>query len=139
VDGSFGRAQRYLDKFHDHALNLQNANGSWHPRSFRYRGVSSDTAGTLRATGMILDWLVFSLPEDRLEDRRVVQSVEYLTRLLGSQRYAANTPQLPTHEIAGVMHAVRALRVYDERVFQPADPPAAGESVARGSEPSIDR
>ena len=30
---------------------------------------------------------------------------------------------LPSREIAAVMHALHALRIYDERVFRPADPP----------------
>ncbi len=130
VDGGFLRAQKYLNVFHDHALKLQNTDGSWHPRFFRVRGASRDTAGSLRATGMILEWLAFSLPEDRLEDDRMVRSMEYVNRLLNSPRYSDNTPALPAREIAAVMHAVHALNLYDQRVFRPAEPPAEGEQVA---------
>ena len=61
------------------------------------------------------------LPDKRLEDARVVSAVDYVTQLLGSQRYQWNAPSLSTREIVAMGHALHALSIYDERVFKPAD------------------
>ena len=135
VDGPYLRAQKYVDVFHDHALKIQNADGSWHPKMLRARGVSRNDIGNLRSTGMILGWLASSLPAEELDDIRVKRSVDYITSLVGSRRFSSDTPNLPAGEIAAVMHAVHALQVYDERVFQPADPPPqTPQTVASASE-----
>jgi hypothetical protein len=75
----------------------------------------------LRSTGRILEWLVTSLPDKRLEDLGVTSAVEYLANLLGSQRYQGGTSTLSTREIVAAGHALHALALYDERVFRPAD------------------
>jgi hypothetical protein len=139
VDGGYERARKYLLAFHDHALKLQNNDGSWHPMFFRVRGASRDTAGTLRATGMIVEWLAYSLPEASLDDPRMIRSVDYLTNLLGSRRYRVDTPELPAREIAAAMHAAHALAIYDQRIFKPADPPPRAEDVAGQTGDSVSR
>jgi hypothetical protein len=66
----------------------------------------------------------------------VVSAVEYVTRLLGSQRYQWNAQTLTTREIVSLGHALHALAVYDGRVFKPADAPekpAAEQSPATAS------
>ena len=47
--------------------------------------------------------------------------MDYVTQLLGSQRYQWNAPSLSTREIVSMGHALHALAVYDQRVFKPAD------------------
>jgi hypothetical protein len=131
IDGAFESAQEYLDEFHQYALALQNPDGTWHPGFFAHKGTSNDKMGTLRSTGHILRWLVFSLPQDRLEDPRVVRSVAYLATVLGSQRSRGNVASMSMRDLEGVMHAAHALSIYDGRVFKSrgADRPAAGSQV----------
>jgi len=117
VDGTFSNAQQYLDKFHDFALDVQNPDGSWHPSFFVHKGTSRDTAGTLRSTGHICEWLVFSLPKDRLQDPRVVRSVAYLVKALGTQRSRTNVASMSLRDAGAAMHAAHALSIYDGRVF----------------------
>ncbi|MHC4176251.1 MAG: hypothetical protein ACYSWU_02025 [Planctomycetota bacterium] len=128
LEGEYARARRFLDEYQDYALKLQNSDGSWGPRFLAAKGTSRNQASQLRSTGHVLQWLVMSLPEDRLDDPRVVRSVEYVNRLLTGQRYRRNTRSLSTREIGSVMHALHALVVYDERLFQPRtlQPSAAG-------------
>ncbi len=139
MDGPFLAAQRYLAKFHDFALELQNEDGSWHPNFFANRGPSQDAAGTLRSTGHVLEWLVSSLPEDRLQEPRVVRSVTYLAKRLGGRRSGWNLTGMSAQDAEGLTHAAHALRVYDERLFQravEADPDEeAPEAVASRSTP----
>lgn len=118
IDGAFLDARRYLGKFHDFALEIQNPDGTWHPGFFAHRGTSRDTAGTLRSTGHITEWLALSLPEDRLQDPRVLRSVVYLVKALGAQRPRTNAASMSLRDLDGVMHAAHALSIYDGRVFQ---------------------
>ncbi len=119
IEGVYADVEAYLDKFHEHALSLQNADGSWHPTFFARQGTSNDTSGVLRSTGHILEWLVFSLPEDRLSDVRVVRSVGYLSKRLGAPSTRANVSSMSHRDLQTTMRAARALVLYDRRAFAP--------------------
>ena len=59
-----------------------------------------------------------------------------MTSLLESQQFRANVPALSTRDIVSLGHALHALSIYDQRVFQPADPPpppATAESRQQGA------
>ena len=85
LDGQFKRAADHVNQFRDYAFDLQNADGSWHPRFFAYRGQGGTVVDQLYSTGHILRWLVFSLSDDQLQDPRIVRSVALVNRLLGRQ------------------------------------------------------
>lgn len=135
IEGQYRRAQDYIARFHGHAFSLQNENGSWSPYYLAARGVSKDPAAILAATGRILEWLVFSLPEERLEEPGVVRAVHFVNQMLSSGRYAQNVKSLRTEEIGAVMHALAGLRYYDDRFFKAADPPAAPPAALPGTAP----
>ncbi len=122
IDGQFLRARTFLEDFHGYAFSLQNSDGSWGPHLLAAKGASRDTATQLRSTGHVLQWLALSLPEDRLDDPRVVRAVDRVVSLLGSSRYRNSVKTYSTREIGAVMHALHALMLYDERFFMPADP-----------------
>jgi len=133
----FERARKYVTDFQDYALRLQNEDGSWGLGMLAAKGASNDAAAQLRATGRVLEWLVIAMPDEKLQDPRVAAAVEYLIRLLGSQRYQYNSPALPTAEIVSLGHALHALVVYDQRVFQPFDaeePPAEKPQAAAAAD-----
>ena len=94
LEGQFARARKLIDQYQDYALKLQNSDGSWSPRFLAARGTSRNPALQLRSTGHVLEWLAMSLPEERLDDPRVVRSVEYVNRLLAGQRYRRNVKSL---------------------------------------------
>ena len=122
LDGQFQRAAKFIADFQDHALALQNSDGSWHPRFFAGRGTSRDTLGVLRSTGHILQWLAISLPEDRLQDGQVVAAVTRVNSLLAGQSSRRYVSSMSPRDIETITHALAALAVYDRRVFKPADP-----------------
>ncbi|MBU4400106.1 MAG: hypothetical protein KKE86_12320, partial [Planctomycetes bacterium] len=121
IEGQFERAKKYIGEYQDYALKLQNSDGGWGPHFLAAKSTAGDPAAQLRATGRVLEWLALSLPDQRLQDSRVVNSVHYLTRLLGSQRYRWNAPSLNTQEIVSLCHALHALAIYNQRVFKPFD------------------
>jgi hypothetical protein len=136
VDGQYQRAQKYLNDFHDFALGLQNSDGSWGPALLAARSTGNDGIAQLMATGRVLEWLALSLPDNRLDDARVVRSVDLVVHLLNSKRYVQNVPYLPTREIDAMGHALHGLSLYNERVFAPidAEEKAAAETAAGGSD-----
>ena len=122
LEGQLARAEEYIRKFEDHALVLQNDDGTWHPLFFDAQGTSRDTRGVLRSSGHILEWLAMSIAEDRLEDPRIVKAVDRVNNLLAaesSRRYLyASSPR----DLETLLHAASALAIYDQRVFKPCDP-----------------
>ena len=110
LDGAWARAQRFTARYQNLAFAMQNSDGSFSSDFFRSRGSWGDLNRKLKTTGHMLEWMVFSLPHDRLQDRRLRHAVDYLTNLLVSNRYY-DWDQGP------LGHGIRALSLYDERVF----------------------
>lgn len=130
AEGEFARAQRYCDEGQEFLLRGQNTDGSWGSPQSR------DYASGLSSTALVLRWLAISLPDDRIEDARVVQAVQYVDNLLSSQRYHWNVPSLGARELTAVMTGCHALMLYDGRVFAPADlPPQAAPAKQARAKP----
>ena len=110
MDGQWERSRKFIDEYHDYSYSLQNRDGSFSTNWFASKGDLNDPQRRLQTTGHILEWLVYSLPAEDLQDKRVVQGVEYLNELLASGK---NT----RWEIGPLGHALHALALYDERVF----------------------
>ena len=132
IDGQFRRARKYIDQYQNYALALQNPDGSWHPEFFKYQGQGGSTIDQVNSTGHILAWLAVSLPDEKLDDERVVRAVALLSNLLTGRRYNSLT-KTSSRDIAARMNAIYALSVYDTRMFKPhdtVDEPAEAESPA---------
>ena len=86
----------------------------------------------METTGHILEWLVFSLPQQELLQPRVTRAVDYLTELMLQNR---------DHDwdIGPRGHALHALALYDERVFgsKPGDRAAVLEGRVVSTEETV--
>lgn len=120
LDGEYARAAEFVKNYQNYAFRLQNRDGSLSTKWFQGSGDESDTDRRVKTTGHILEWLVYSLSDEELRDQRTIRSVTYLANLLYSN-YSHEW------EVGPVSHATHALLLYDERVFQPFDPP--GQTV----------
>ena len=89
---------------------MQNRDGSFSSDFFRSAGSWGDMNRKLKTTGHVLEWLVFSVPPDRLDNPRILKSVDYITHLLTINRYY-------DWENGPLGHAIRALALFDERVY----------------------
>ena len=122
------RAEKHIEEFYDFTLDLQNDDGSWHPGFLAYRGTSKDTDEALYSTGAILSWLIYSLPEERLEDQRIIRGLGFLNKQLvyrtGRRSGTASSPR----DMIGQMNAARALSLYEIRYFTPRTPQQPDES-----------
>lgn len=127
VDGQWLRAEKYLDDYHKYTFALQNSDGSFSTEWFRRREARDDINRRIQTTGHILEWIVYSLPEQQLDDPRVIKAVSYLSGILLAE---------PNRqwEIGPLGHALHALVIYDHRRFKPLDAPRAG--VARREQPA---
>jgi hypothetical protein len=114
LDGEYAEAARFVNQYQAYAFQMQNEDGSLSTEWFAGRGAEEDIERRLRTTGHILEWLVYSLPDDQLQSTRTVRTVNYLTELL-----ASHADQ--DWHLGSIGHAVHALVLYDKRVFRPHD------------------
>ncbi len=82
LDGQWLRAAKYVDAYHKYVVKLQNRDGSFSTSWLKSRDSSGDIDRRIQTTGHVLEWLVFSLPEDELTDPRVVRAVNFLSSSL---------------------------------------------------------
>jgi hypothetical protein len=126
VDGEYRRAQVYTNDYIDFTLKMQNSDGSFSTEWFAGRGNRADLDRRLQTTGHILEWIVFAASDEQLRSPQVVKAAEYLSAIL------ANEPGRDW-KIGPLGHGLRALSLYDRRVFKPLDPrtsPASGEELS---------
>ena len=114
LDGHWARADKFIREFHKYTWSLQLENGGFSTDWFRSKSYSGDIRKSLYTTGHILEWLTFSLPDEELDDPRLQKTVDYLIALMMSA---------PNYDLAvGPRgHAIRALRLYEQRVFEKTD------------------
>jgi hypothetical protein len=114
LDGEYARAAEFVERYHQYAFRMQNRDGSLSTNWFRGRGDDSSIDRRIKTTGHILEWLCYSISDKELRDPKTIAAVSYLTNLMYSNY---------DHEweVGPMCHAIHALLVYDERVFQPFD------------------
>ncbi len=110
VNGHWYRAERYLNDYVNYAMSLQNPDGSFSTNWFESRGMDSDVEQKVKTTGHILEWLIFTLPDDHLRSPRVQDGIEYLLETVG-RNPERDWPIGPRG------HALRAMALYSQRVF----------------------
>ncbi len=110
VDGVWKQALEFTQRYQKVSFNWQNGDGSLSTRYFRGPGDRPSLDRRVETTGHILEWLVYSLPADRLIDDKTVKAVHYLSETMIRNRYYA-WPNGPRG------HALHALTLYDQRAF----------------------
>ena len=110
ITGQWERAEKFVSEFVDYTLELQNSDGSFSTKWFEGRGNENSKARKLQTTGHLVEWLVATLPPERLREQDIAQAVDFLAKLMWKDRRMK-------WEVGPKGHAVRALALYDERVF----------------------
>jgi hypothetical protein len=114
LDGDYLRAAQFVEKYQNYAFQLQNRDGSLSTEWFRGRGDEDDIDRRVKTTGHTLEWLCYSVNDEDVRSTRMFRAANYLATLL-----ATNFDH--DWEVGPLGHAIHALRLYDERVFQPYD------------------
>ena len=110
VSGAWEKAAKYIAEYHEYAYSLQNEDGSFSTQFFKRRSSAGGATKRLLTTGHILEWMVFSLPEDKLDDPRLELSVDYLVKLM------LDAPDYKL-DVGPRGHALRALALYESKIF----------------------
>ncbi len=131
IEGEYAEAAQKVQEYQELAFRLQNRDGSLSTSWFRGRGDDSDVERNVRTTGHQLEWLAYSLSDEQLRDMRMVRAVYCLTNLLYSNYD-------DEWDSGAMSHAVHALALYDERVFQPYDQ-QQGVASSGGKSPAARR
>ncbi|MFN3190801.1 MAG: hypothetical protein ACE361_09795 [Aureliella sp.] len=110
IKGTWARAEAYLNDYVNYTMTLQNPDGSFSTNWFEGRGNKQDTERKVQTTGHMLEWLIYTLPDEYLRSPRIQVSIEYLLNSVGAQ---------PSYDwpIGPRGHALRALALYNQRVF----------------------
>ncbi len=120
VTGPWKLADRRVRAYQRRVFQLQNNDGSFSTLWLESRENRSDKTRNLITSGHQLEWLAFSLPDNRLHDPKFEHAVAYVANLLEQNR------DLHWHR-GGLGHALHALALYEQRVLG-ASP---GERVQR--------
>ncbi len=110
MTGHWVRAEKYVNDYINYALSLQNPDGSFSTEWFKGRGMDRDVERKVQTTGHILEWLIYSLPDEHLRSEPIQRGVEFLVNSVGRN---------PSYDwpIGPRGHALRALVLYNQRVF----------------------
>lgn len=110
ITGVWSKAEQYLNDYIDYTMTLQNPDGSFSTEWFEGRGNKSDVERKVQTTGHMLEWLIYTLPDEHLRSPRIQLSMEYLLKTVGAN---------PGYDwpIGPRGHALRAMSLYNQRVF----------------------
>ncbi len=110
ITGHWQRAELYLNDYVNYAMSLQNPDGSFSTNWFESRGMDRDVERKVQTTGHILEWMVYTLPDDHLRSPRIQLALEFLLDSVGREPHK-DWPIGPRG------HALRAMALYSQRVF----------------------
>ena len=99
LDGDLARAKQLHRRIDRLRLSSQNTDGSWG------RATSRDYATAVSYTAHMLEWLVMTLPVNRLEEPHIVRGIDFLHNTFNSSHYQTYIPTMSGREISAAMHA----------------------------------
>lgn len=108
--GEYLNAARTIDGYVTRAFRLQNPDGSFSTEFFEKSSAENDRTRRCYSTGHILEWLAFTLPQEKMTDPRVTAAVDYLLQLMLS----APDYQL---DVGPRGHALHALAMYELKTY----------------------
>lgn len=110
LDGEYARAKAYIESYQKYAWSLMNPDGTFSTAWFNKGENRSDVDRKIQTTGHVMEWLILSQTDAELRSPRMIRAMDYLATHL------KNDPQ---HEwkLGPMGHALHALTMYNERVF----------------------
>ncbi len=110
IDGHWSRSEQFLSEFAAYAFTLQNPDGSFSTEWFEARANEPDVERKVQTTGHILEWLIYTLPDEQLQSSQIQNAIRYLLNTIGAEP-GRDWPIGPRG------HSLRALALYNQRVF----------------------
>ncbi len=110
IDGHWNRSEQFLNEFVAYAFSLQNPDGSFSTDWFEARANAPEVERKVQTTGHVLEWLIYTLPDDQLQSPPVQKAIRFLLSTIGAEP-GRDWPIGPRG------HSLRALALYNQRVF----------------------
>lgn len=124
LDGEWLRADAYVSAVQGMTFNkFQNSDGSFSTLFYKSRENHPDLNRRAYATGHVVEWLAYSLPESQLHDPRMTAAVDFLLDLMITA---------PGHkvDVGPRGHALHALNIYERRAFGESSDWASSRNIA---------
>lgn len=115
INGQWQRIAHFTQRFQQRAFDYQNPDGSFSTEWFDGPGYRSDLTRRIYTTGHTLEWLVFSLPDDQLQSPGMLKAVDAMIDML--TLHPSSPRQLHGLDVGPKGHALRALRLFEQRVY----------------------
>ncbi len=115
LEKNYVLVDEYIKRFSQFALDLQNADGSWHGQYFMRKGKSVDPDADFAATGNIARWLALAVPSSRLDDPKILAAVQYLTTELEKRENQFDPAEQSQSMTKGFAYALLAIGIFQER------------------------
>lgn len=115
LEKSYVKADEYLKRFSGFVLDQQNSDGSWHGQYFLRKGKSIDPDADFAATGNIARWLLLTIPNDRLDDPKIIAAIEFLTTELQNRTKRYNPAEQSQALTKGYAYALQTIGIFQQR------------------------
>jgi len=109
INGQFARAAKFINEYVRYTWQLQNPDGSFSTNWYQGRANDPNDERKVQTSGHMLEWLMFTVPDDELTSPRVEKAVDFLLSRIYDQR---------DHKwpIGPRGHGTRALALYNLRI-----------------------
>lgn len=120
INGQYARAAKFVKEYVAYTWQLQNPDGSLSTNWYEGRGNEPNDERKVQTSGHMLEWLMYTLPDEEINQPRVSKGIEFLLTKIYDQR----DKKWP---IGPRGHATRAVALYNARI---------NEILGRSSEPT---
>jgi hypothetical protein len=115
LDGQWKRAESFVQSYIEKVFRLQNSDGGFSTEFFEGKSNSQDRIRQIYSTGHALEWLAIALSDEQLERAEVGRMIDFLVDQL--EKDFRPQSELNGNDVGPKGHALRALRLYELRVF----------------------
>jgi hypothetical protein len=111
INGQYARAAKFVKDYIAYTWQLQNPDGSFSTNWYEGRGNEPNEDRKVQTSGHMLEWLMFTLPDEDLKQPRVAKGIDFLLSKIYDQR----DQKWP---IGPRGHATRAIALYQARMAE---------------------
>ena len=108
INGQYARATKFVREYVDYTWQLQNPDGSFSTSWYEGRANEPNEERKVQTSGHILEWLMYTLPDEEIKNPRVAKAIDFLLARI----YDRREEKWP---IGPRGHATRAIALYEGR------------------------
>ena len=128
INGQYARAAKFVRDYIDYTWQLQNPDGSFSTSWYEGRANEPKDERKVQTTGHMLEWLMYTLPDEEVNAPRVGKTIDFLL----SKIYDKREQKWP---IGPRGHATRAVALYQGRIREILSNPAPNAQINSAAKP----